>query len=121
MQTSPPMFARQMAARAAAALGAAPRNLDAKYQVRLACQTVPNGTSDVVVEIRAVTLQTTAAELPAIRAVPHVVSATPDARRDLRGPPGVPVLGAPRGSPRPRPRVPRCPLRGCGGTEMGAF
>lgn len=43
---------------------------------------------DVVVEIRAVTLQATAEALPAIRAVPHVVSATPDARRD-----GAPVDG----------------------------
>jgi subtilisin family serine protease len=43
---------------------------------------------DVLVEIRAVTLQSTAEALPAIRAVPHVVSATPDARRN-----GAPVDG----------------------------
>ncbi len=36
---------------------------------------------DVVTEIRAVTLQTTADALPAIRALPYVVSATPDAER----------------------------------------
>jgi subtilisin family serine protease len=37
---------------------------------------------DVVPRIRAVTLRTTAGELPAIRALPHVVSANPDARRN---------------------------------------
>ena len=36
---------------------------------------------DVVVELRAVTLQTTADALPAIRALPYVASATPDAAR----------------------------------------
>jgi subtilisin family serine protease len=36
---------------------------------------------DVVIELRAVTLQTTADALPAIRALPYVVSATPDAER----------------------------------------
>ncbi len=37
---------------------------------------------DVVEEIRAVTLQTTADALPAIRALPHVVAASPDAARN---------------------------------------
>jgi subtilisin family serine protease len=36
---------------------------------------------DVVPEIHAVTLKTTRAELPAIRALPHVVAANPDAKR----------------------------------------
>ncbi len=36
---------------------------------------------DVVDEIRAVTMQTTADALPAIRALPHVVAASPDAER----------------------------------------
>lgn len=43
---------------------------------------------DVVTEIRAVTLQAAASELPAIRALPYVAAATPDAERK-----GAPVDG----------------------------
>ena len=61
--------------------------LDAQPTSAMLARLASHGTVlDVVPRIRAVTLRTTASELPAIRALPHVVAANPDARRK-----GIPI------------------------------
>src|SRR5687768_16805298 len=61
--------------------------LDARPTSAMLARLASHGTVlDVVPKIRAVTLRTTASELRAIRALPHVVAANPDARRK-----GIPI------------------------------
>jgi subtilisin family serine protease len=56
--------------------------LDARPTSAILARLAAHGTvRDIVPEIRAVTLRTTRSELPAIRALPHVVAANPDAER----------------------------------------